>query len=52
MLQKNVGGAWLARVGGRGWESQPAWDFRETVMFAGTRLMGVFDGDCSRGGGG
>jgi hypothetical protein len=40
--------------GGRGMAGspQPILDFKANVMFSGTRVMGVFDGDCSLGGGG
>jgi hypothetical protein len=54
MLQKNMGGGWLAAcVGGGGVAGnlRPALNFKENVMFAGMRVMGVFDGDCSLGGG-
>jgi hypothetical protein len=31
---------------------RPVLDFKENVILAGTRMMAVFDGDCSLGGGG
>jgi hypothetical protein len=53
MLQKNMGGEQLARGGGGvAGILRPVLDFKENVMFAGTCVMGVFDGDCSLEGGG
>ncbi len=54
MLQKNMDRGRLAHVGGGGvaGSPNPVLEFKANVMFSGTRVMGVFDGDCSLGGGG
>jgi hypothetical protein len=42
MLQKNVGGGWLARVaGGRGWEPAASIGLQGKFCVHGTRVMGV-----------
>jgi hypothetical protein len=41
----------LARVGGGvAGNARPVWNFKE--FYAGACVMGIFDGDCSLGGGG